>query len=94
MGMITFFKTPKPKRFDYTPQYYDARKEALKERERQIKQEMGEADEDAPRVSLIRGQMRRQYEQKIKGRANRGSGLRLFVIFIILCLLAYYLLYL
>ncbi|WP_166362066.1 hypothetical protein [Perlabentimonas gracilis] len=92
--MITFFKTPKPKRFDYTPQYYDARKEALKERERQIKQEMGEADEDAPRVSLIRGQMRRQYEQKIKGRANRGSGLRLFVIFIILCLLAYYLLYL
>jgi cytochrome c-type biogenesis protein CcmH/NrfG len=94
MGMITFFKTPKPKRFDYTPQYYDARKEALKQREQRIKQEMGEADEDAPRVSLIKGQMRRQYEQKISGRANRGSALRLFVIFIILCLLAYYLLYL
>jgi cytochrome c-type biogenesis protein CcmH/NrfG len=93
MGMITFFKTPKPKRFDYAPQYYDARKEALREREKQIKQEMGEADEDAPRVSLIRGQMRRQYEQKTSGRANKGTGLRLVVIFVILCLLAYYLLY-
>jgi cytochrome c-type biogenesis protein CcmH/NrfG len=93
MGMITFFKTPKPKRFEYTPQYYDARKEALQEREKQIKQEMGLADDDAQRVSLIRGQMRRQYEQKMKGRINKGSSLRLVVIFIILCLLAYYMFY-
>lgn len=93
MGMITFFKTPKPRAFDYTPRYYDARKEALREREKQIKQEMGVTDENEPRVSLIKGQMRRQYEMKKQGRMNRGSGMRLVVIFALLCLLAYYLLY-
>ncbi|MFO8022526.1 MAG: hypothetical protein R6U65_08665 [Perlabentimonas sp.] len=93
MGMISFFRTPSPKQFKYTPIFYDPQKDALKEREKQIRQEMGMADENSPRVSLIKGQMRGQYERKIKGRSKSKSNLRLVVIFIVLCLIAYYLLY-
>jgi hypothetical protein len=54
---------------------------------------MGLADEDAPRVSLIRGQMRGYYDRKVKGTKTGKGNLRLAVIFIILSLIAYYLLY-
>lgn len=93
MGMISLFRTPRPKPFKYTPIFYDPNKEALKLREQQIKQEMGLADEDAPRVSLIRGQMRGYYDRKVKGTKTGKGNLRLVVIFIILSLIAYYLLY-
>lgn len=93
MGMISLFRTPRPKQFKYTPIFYDPNKEALKLREQQLKQEMGIADEDTPRVSLIRGQMRGYYERKVRGNRNAKSSLRLVIILIILSLIAYYLLY-
>jgi hypothetical protein len=93
MGMISLFRTPRPKQYEYKPIFYDPRKEALKKREQQLKQELGLADENTPRVSMIRGQIRRQYEGKIRGKGNRATNLRLVVIFIILCLIAYYLFY-
>ena len=64
MGMISFIKTPKPRRFGYSPVFYDERKEALEERERQIRQEMGLTKEGEERVSLIKGQFRKQYDSK------------------------------
>ena len=93
MGMIAFFKTTKPQQFNYVPIFYNEQKELLKEREQQIKQEMGLADDETPRVSMIRGQIRRQYERKMNGRISRNGSLRLAVIFILLCLVAYYLFY-
>jgi hypothetical protein len=93
MGMISLFRTPRPKQFKYTPIFWDPNKEALKLREQQIKQEMGIADEDRPRVSLIRGQMRGYYERKVKGNRSAKSSLRLVVILVILSLIAYYLFY-
>lgn len=91
---IVFFKTTKPKQFNYTPRYYDPDKEALKEREQQIKQEMGLTDgDDTPRVSLIKGQMRRQFEQNRRSRAKGKSTLRLIVIIAVLLLLVYFMIY-
>ncbi|HPF94295.1 MAG TPA: hypothetical protein PLV65_10160 [Tenuifilaceae bacterium] len=92
MGIV-FFRTPKPKQFSYTPIFYNPDKEAIKEREQQLKQELGLSDDETPRVSLIKGQFRRHYEGKIKGRAKPKASLRLFVILIVLCLIAYYLFY-
>ena len=57
-----------------------------------IKQELGLGDAETPRVSLIKGQFRRHYEAKVKGRAKTKSNFRLILIFIALCLLAYYML--
>lgn len=91
---VVFFKTPKPKQFNYTPRYYDPDKEALKEREQQIKQEMGLSDEDTPRVSLIKGQLRRQYESRMKRGLKAKNTRRLIIIIAILILLAYYMFYL
>jgi hypothetical protein len=91
MGMISLFRTPRPKQFSYNPVFYDARKESLKEREQKIKQELGIADESTPRVSNIKGQMRGYYKRSVRG--NSKSNLRLILIFIALCLVAYFLLY-
>ena len=91
MGMISFFKTPKPRQFNYAPIFYDARKEALKEREQLIKQELGISDKDVPRVSLIKGRMRGYYKRTAQDKAK--SSLRLIVIMVILLLIAYFLFY-
>jgi hypothetical protein len=91
MGMISLFRTPKPRQFKYTPIFYDEQKEALKQREQQIKQELGLADENAPRVSLIKGRMRLGYTRSAKEKSK--SNLRLVIIFIILILVAYFLFY-
>ncbi len=91
---VVFFKTPKPKQFSYTPRYYNPDKEALMERQQQIKQEMGLSDENTPRVSLIKGQLRRQYESRRKRGIKVKNTRRLIIILAILLLLAYYMFYL
>ncbi len=89
--MISLFRTPKPRQFKYIPIFFDPRKEALKEREQQIRQELGMSDENAPRVSLIRGRFRETYKRSVKGKSK--SNIRLIIILIALCLVAYFLLY-
>jgi hypothetical protein len=91
MAMITFFRTPKPRQFKYVPIFYDERKEALKQREQQIKQELGLSDESEPRVSYIRGKFSDYYKRNIRHKSKSNS--RLIVIFIILCIIAYFLIY-
>ncbi len=93
MGMINLFRTPKPKQFKYRPIFYDPAKEELKKREQQIKQELGLADENTPRISLIKGQMRGYYNRKVRTARDGKTNLRLVVIIIILCAIAYYLFY-
>jgi len=91
MGMITFFRTPRPKQFNYVPIFYDERKEALKEREQQIKQELGLTDEHEQRVSNIKGKFRGYYKRSV--RLKSKSNLRLVAIFILLCIIAYFLIF-
>ncbi len=91
MGMISMFKTPRPKQFNYTPIFYDAQKEAFKEREQQIKQELGLADETVPHISNIKGKFRSQMKRnkEVKSKLN----VRLYVIIAILVVVAYFLFY-
>jgi len=91
---IKFFHTPKNKKFNYSPRYYDEQKEELEKRVEQIKREMGVSDDDPdkPYVSSIRkGQMRGYLKKKSK--QQRRSTARLVIILIVLILLAYFLLY-
>jgi hypothetical protein len=45
---ISAFKVPKPKRFEYTPRFYDPQKELREERERRVLRELeNEASGDA-----------------------------------------------
>ena len=91
MGMIGFFKIPKPRQFNYKPVFYDANKEELKEREQVIKQELGLTDENDPRVS-IRNRIRREYNRKRNVGTDRKSSLRLVIIIMILLAIAYFIL--
>ncbi len=87
---ITFFKTPRPKEFNYIPRYYDQQKEEAEERRRRIEKELGMSGEGGFRTSITRGSMQRRMTDKRK--ANRTSVIRLLLIVGILMLLAYYLL--
>jgi hypothetical protein len=41
MGFLSFFKTPQPRKFEFTPRYYDPIKDEIEQRTAQIRQEMG-----------------------------------------------------
>ena len=86
---ITFFKTGRPKEFNYTPRYYDEQKEEREDRQKRIEQELGiTQSEGAYRSRLKPGIMSERLISKRK--INRGSTLRLLVLIVILTILALY----
>ena len=92
MAIPSFFKAYKPRQFEYTPRYYDERKEALNERIRRIEVEMGVRSGDGTmHRTLSKGVMQDRISRKRK--ASRKSSLTLFLITVILLTLAYVLLY-
>ena len=87
------FHTPKNKRFNYSPLYYDEKKEALEKRVRQIKRELGVEDlseSDKPYIPNIKGQMRGVFKRKHE--EKKKSNLRLAIILIALLGIIYFLL--
>lgn len=90
---IRFLYTPKSKRFNFKPRYYNEQKEDLENRVRSIKREMGVEelkDEDKPYVPNIKGQMRGYFKKNIE--QKKQSNIRLIVIMAILLTAAYFLL--
>lgn len=96
MGLPRFFRTYKPKQFNFIPRFYDERKEELQNRIKNIEAEMGKSlqtpdEKQIYRPQIERGSMRRKYiEQK---KIERSSTIRVLVIVAILLALAYYLIY-
>ena len=90
MGIPSFFRTPKPKPFNYIPRYYDEQKEDLEERIRNIEVEMGVNKGEAYRPRIRKGQMSNYYRRKQK-RVQKQSNIRLVVIILILLLISYFL---
>ena len=91
MGLFSFNKRIKHRRFDYTPRYYDPEKEALKER---IEQYKGDQSELNKTKSRIKSGLRQKYraDQEYKKSLQRKSNVRLLLIIIILLFLSYMLL--
>ncbi|MCG8411711.1 MAG: hypothetical protein MI739_10555 [Bacteroidales bacterium] len=91
---IKFFHTPKNKKFNFKPRYYNEQKEELEKRIEQIKQEMDIKSDDPnkPYVCTIRkGQMRGYLKKDTK--KKQQPLIRLVLIIIVLLFIAYYLLY-
>ncbi|MBN2698070.1 MAG: hypothetical protein JXR52_04540 [Bacteroidales bacterium] len=89
MGVPRFFKLPNPKRFSYTPRYWDPEKEEREDRVRRIKQELGiSTGSDSGKTTMVRGSFR-QYRKKTRVRASRSSNIRLVIILAVLLLLSY-----
>ncbi len=86
---VSFFRTFKPKQFQYTPRYYNQEKEEAAERQRRIEREMGLSTGQAGYLpGISRGYMTEKLKTRRKG--NRSSVIRLLVIVAILMLLAIY----
>lgn len=91
---IRFFHTPKNKKFNYSPRYYDEQKEELERRVRQIKRELGVeelSDTDKPYIPNIKGQMRGVFKRNTAER--KRSNLRLAIILVVLVTIVYFLLF-
>lgn len=84
MLKIKFFHTPKAKKFNYKPLYYNPDEEERRERREKV---LGRT---APGMS-IKGSFRDRQKQKRK--TNRTSNLRAFIIIVLLLLLGYYLIF-
>ncbi len=91
MGFTSFFKTPKHKRFNIEPRYWDPAKEAREDRERRIKAELGIKDDDGEYIPNIRGRMKSELRHRHhdNDRARRKSNIMLLVIFVLLAIIAY-----
>jgi len=94
---FTFIKIPRHRVFQYDPIYYSPEKEERKNRERRIRQEMGDTVEeqgDRGYTERIRGGMRRRIKShfEVTRSERKKSNLRLIIILIALMALFYYLL--
>ncbi len=81
---ITFFRTPKPKQFNYPPRYYDAEKEHWEQRKR----ELGLSDEKADFKSQLSNNWRRfkRHDTQRKQKAE----ISVIVYLLIVALLIYF----
>jgi len=91
-SLPSFFSPAKPRRFHYTPLYYDPEKEALQQKIAMIEKELGLREGEAYVPKIRRGQMAPYFRRKSQ-RREKASNLRLLVILAILFLLSYILLY-
>lgn len=90
MAIPSFFRTQKPKPFNYIPRYYDEQKEQLEERIREVEKEMGVTKGEAYRPTIRKGSMSTYFRRKQR-KTQQQSTIRLIIIIIILCLISYYL---
>ncbi|HZK09109.1 MAG TPA: hypothetical protein VFC92_13055 [Bacteroidales bacterium] len=81
---IVFFKTPKPKAFEYKPLYYDEEKERMETRRREL-EKSGTGD-----TSFVRGEMDRRWRRMDRQNRSKARGANLLVYVIIVALLVYF----
>lgn len=85
---ITFFHTPKPRRFEIKPRYYDPQKEEWEMR----KKALGLSD-DADKEFLLRSRIQHRWGQERRA-AKKRTDLRRLIIFIFLVLILIYIIFL
>ncbi len=81
---LTFFKTPKNKKYNYKPLYYDPRKE---EREKRLKSALEDTNSEYGEALRDRIQMR--WKRTTAKKDQKSSNQRLIIILLIISLLAY-----
>lgn len=85
------FRTPKPKRFDHVPIYYNESKERLEEMQRNAEIEAGKTSK-TEYVPNIKGKMRKNWHKTpvdVSSDENRKSNIRLVLIIGVLLFVAY-----
>lgn len=86
--MPSFFKSSKPKRFAFSPRYYDEDKAQLEARIKRIRSELKEADM-AKNDDDLRLKFRNEWRKNSNISASNKATYRVFIIASILGILAY-----
>ena len=91
MAIFSFYNMRKPRRFDHKPIYFDPRKEALEERIRKVKIEMGIPQEDEDYKPSIKGtfiegtsHLRKSRAKGHDSRTRESTNMRLLLILAVL----------
>jgi len=79
-----FFKTAKPKQFDYKPRYYDQKKEELEKR-RKESEKTGEVD-----VAKLRTEISRKWRFVDRKVSNRSKQAQMLFYLLLLAILAFF----
>lgn len=92
MAIFSFFKTQKPKQFNFKPRHYDERQERINEiLERNKAENVSDADSMKSRIRAgfqSRGVIDRRYESRARRKSNRT----LLITMVVLVLLSFLLL--
>ncbi|MBW7867242.1 MAG: hypothetical protein H3C31_02830 [Brumimicrobium sp.] len=84
---IRFMKVNKNKRFEYTPRYYDERKERIEHLKKLY-------DEDSSDTQVKRDELRSQMQQAWRGKTyekqKNAANIRLIVILAVILVIVYY----
>ena len=81
---IVFFKTPRPKHFEYKPRYYDEEKERKEKRLNEM-EKSGQGD-----TSFMRGEIDRRWRKIDRKNRDKARGINLLVYLVIIALLVYF----
>ena len=88
MALPSFFKLQQHKTFNYSPRYYDERKEKMQERIKSAEIEMGiNSDKQGYQTRITRGSMRGYITRA--GEEKKQSNVRLMIILGAIVLLVY-----
>ncbi len=75
MALFSFYKVRKPRQFDHKPLYYDPRKEAMEERVRKAKRELGMEESEEEYKPQIKGTFI-EGTSHLKKSVNKGDSSR------------------
>ncbi len=81
---ITFFRTPKPKQFDYKPRYYDEEKERQEQRRKEL-MEAGQGN-----TINIRRQIERRWRREDRQNRDKSRRMNVLVYILIAVILIYF----
>ncbi len=81
----SFFKLNRNKQYNYTPRYYDERKERLEN----LKRKHGLIEDESGDKTYRRTNFRDDWKQNSKIQSSKNSRIRLFVILVFLLMTAY-----
>lgn len=81
---FTFFRTSKPKAFEYKPLYYDAEKEEREQRKKELR-----LDDSSDHKSFYRGELQRKWRRG-KSDQKKNTRMRTTIYLAILLFAVYY----
>ena len=98
MALFSFYNVRKPRQFEHKPIYWDPRKEAMEERVRKVKREMGLEETEEEHKPQIKGtfiegtsHLKRSRDKGENSRSREYKNVKLLIALAVLALLFWYL---